>query len=140
MDYRKKRRSPQVQRRPIVSPPSKQMSRLEAIRGRMPRNVPITTGRSGRESSRPTERNTDDVPRKRKATPIRRESSDTQLEPVKKQSKPVERNTKRESPMKRDRNDDSRDDSNADANEPSSKIRIRGSSQSKYNNLPPCKC
>lgn len=132
MDYLKRKRSPHLQRRGVLSP-AKHMSRIDADRNRSPRSLPNSTAKSGRETDR-TERNTAEVTRKRRSTPI---SFDNQLEPSKKQAKPSDRNAIRVSPMKKERNDDHRDDPNADLNEPSSKIRIRSSSQSKYDNLPP---
>lgn len=140
MDYPKRKQSPQLPRRGLISASKREANRLEAKRlepnrTRSPRNVPISVGKSESEASRPRERSSDDVPRKRRSTPITYESAAKNGEPARKQPRSSERALSRESPTKKD---DHRSDSNADTSESSSKIHIGSSSQSKYDNLPPC--
>lgn len=161
LDYHNKNRSPKYQRKELLSQ-SKRAAKLDT--GGKVKIEQVLRNSSSKQSNKPKANvkndneieksieNSNKIATKRKRTPIRFDvddtnKADTEAEsPVKKRrSKSVDRKSiENESisnhDMEKDENNRNRDDGNSEheANESSSKIRTRTSSQSKYDNLPPC--
>lgn len=161
LDYPNKNRSPKYQRKEILSQ-SKRAAKLDTggklkieqdsrNSSNKQSNKPKTNVKNDNEIEKSIENNSNKIATKRKRTPIRFDVDDTNKateaeSPAKKRrSKSVDRKSIENvsisnQDMEKDENNRNRDDGNSEheASESSSKIRTRNSSQSKYDNLPPC--